>query len=371
MERTHPIVIANPKPFRLILRDNQDEWVCTTEQINNSTYDYVRLHRLTRFIDVDLYRPFTLGLGYDGSLILPFIEQYADVNLALDEFNRIIACCFVGGLYLEAVSPSDLSLGQIANCGYFRHERPFGESGELHRAFGEKAAGDLLNIRLYDPPQITSAEFEEAYSAGKDVLALAPTMSPTLLVTAFSYYLTAQHREALTHAWISVEQLVEVLWREKVVSVAKGGDIPKRRKFLESQQWSLAHRVELLFSLGVIGEDLYKHLNVARPERNDFQHNGAPPSKNAVKSALLGIADLLGLIAFSNGQSYDKTLITRYLSQSGLPRTPAIAPVRAEQVRRNTASHWRRIKPVPGFSEWDGDFETFEDIQLQRIDTGA
>ena len=126
MSEIQAVIIANPKPFRLILRDERDIWECSTEQVNRSTYNYVKLHRATRFIDVNLKRPFTLGLGYDGSLILPLIEDYANPNKALDEFNRVIAACFIGGLYIEAVSPSDLSFGHIANCGYYRHEHPLG-----------------------------------------------------------------------------------------------------------------------------------------------------------------------------------------------------------------------------------------------------
>jgi len=367
MSEIQAVIIANPKPFRLILRDESDTWECSTEQVNRSTYTYVKLHRATRFIDVNLKEPFTLGLGYDGSLILPLIEDYADPNKALDEFNRVIAACFIGGLYIEAVSPSDLSFGHIASCGYYRHEHPLGDNAELHRAIGEQGAGSFFTIKLYSPPQIMADDFESAYKVGNEVLALVPTLSPTLFTTAFTYYLTRQLRESLTHAWISIEQTVEHLWQEKIVENAKGGSIPKRRKFLESQQWNLAHRVELLFSLGVVDDDLYRHLNSARSERNEFQHTGKTPSQEAVKSALIAISRLLSLIADLKGHEYDERLITRYLDGENRPGSPMATVTNYKNVAEGSASHWRSLIPLPGFNEWEGEIETFDDIQLVKI----
>lgn len=367
MGERQAVIIANPKPFRLILRDESDTWECTTEQVNRSTYNYVKLHRATRFIDVNLTEPFTLGLGYDGSLILPLIKDYADPDKALDEFNRVIAACFIGGLYIEAVSPSDLSFGHLANCGYYRHEHPLGDNAELHRAIGEQGAGSFFTIKLYNPPQILADDFESSYRVGNEVLALVPTLSPTLFTTAFTYYLTGQLRESLTYAWISIEQTVEHFWQEKIVENAKGGSIPKRRKFLESQQWNLAHRVELLFSLGVLDDDLYRHLNSARSERNEFQHTGKTPSRDAAKSALIAVSGLLSLIATLKGHEYDKQLIIRYLDGEKRPGSSMATVTNYKNVAEGSASHWRSLIPLPGFSEWKDEIETYDDIQLIKI----
>ncbi len=364
MGNVHPIVIANPKPFRLILRDESDKWQCTTDQINSSNYNYVKLHRATRFIDVDLIEPFTLCLGYDGSLILPYLKEYADTNTALDEFNRIIAACFIGGLYIEAVSPNDLSLGHIANCGYYRHEYCFGDNAELHRAIGEKGAGSLYNIKLYSPPQILADDFESAYNVGSRILSLIPTLSPALLTTAFTYFLTSQFRESMTHAWISVEQIIENIWCEKVIEQTKDSSIPKRKKFLESQQWGFAHRIELLFTLNIIDEELYRDLNVARFERNAFQHTGKTPSREGVKSSLMAISKLLALVS----TGYDCQLITRYLAnENGRSNMPTIAMAKVDNLKETTVSHWRSPVRIPGFSKWETEFETYDDIQLKEL----
>ena len=61
-ERNHvPVVIGNYAPFRLVLREG-DSWEPTLEQINSRTFDYVKLSRLSCFIDIGI-APFSLGIG--------------------------------------------------------------------------------------------------------------------------------------------------------------------------------------------------------------------------------------------------------------------------------------------------------------------
>ena len=64
-----PIVIGNCRPFRIIERET-DNWNPTLEQINGKDYDYVKLNRMSTFIDIGI-APLSLGIGFDGSLILP------------------------------------------------------------------------------------------------------------------------------------------------------------------------------------------------------------------------------------------------------------------------------------------------------------
>lgn len=48
-----PVIIGNYAPFRLVLRDT-DTWSPTLEQINSREYDYVKLCRLSCFIDIGI-----------------------------------------------------------------------------------------------------------------------------------------------------------------------------------------------------------------------------------------------------------------------------------------------------------------------------
>mgnify|MGYP006977014348 FL=1 len=93
-----PILISNFKPFRLICRDKFDIWNPSLEQINKSTYDYVKLHRASKFFDANLPRKMPACLGFDGSLIFPFIEEFQNDDFVIEEFNRILASIFIGGV---------------------------------------------------------------------------------------------------------------------------------------------------------------------------------------------------------------------------------------------------------------------------------
>lgn len=66
-----PIVIGNCAPFRLVMRDT-DKWSPTLNEINTLTYDYIKLNRNSTNVDIEI-RPFSLIIGFDGSLILPYM----------------------------------------------------------------------------------------------------------------------------------------------------------------------------------------------------------------------------------------------------------------------------------------------------------
>lgn len=69
-----PVIIGNCAPFRLVNRKT-DKWEPTLEQINNRTYDYVKLCRLSMFIDVGI-KPYSIAVSFDGSLILPGLKNF-------------------------------------------------------------------------------------------------------------------------------------------------------------------------------------------------------------------------------------------------------------------------------------------------------
>lgn len=92
-----PVFKANYAPLRFVLRD-ADTWSPTLDEINGRTYNYVRLHRLSTFLDVGL-RPFSMGICFDGTLILPKVANVPDARTALSVFNRLLSELLVGGLY--------------------------------------------------------------------------------------------------------------------------------------------------------------------------------------------------------------------------------------------------------------------------------
>ena len=363
-----PILIANPRPFRLTLRTPDDSWSPSIEQINNASYDYVKLHRVTKFFDAEIAPPFPLCVGFDGSFILPAVPEYRTIDATLDEFNRIFASILVGGIYIESVDPEDLSQGEMTEFGYFRHTISRGGNGDLHKSLGNKDAGSASAIMLMDPPTILAAELEAAYREGASVLKVLDNVSPSLLVTGFTYFLKGQTRESLSHAWICIEQILDQMWRVRVIEEVKSSQIAKRKKFLESQQWSAAHKVELMYQKDLISENVYEKLSCARDARNHFIHRGSSPSRDAAKTALDGLVDLLKSASDHAGLSFKDERMRSYLKPQSAS-TPHTMVATARKVDWAKPLYWKAIAAIPGEEQWEGAFERFDDITLQPIES--
>src|ERR1035437_6897573 len=145
-----PVIVGNFLPFRLILRDT-DSWEHSLEQINHREYDYVKLCRLSSFIDIGI-APFSLGITFDGSLILPATEQFNNRSLALDKFNETLTFLLLGGIYCEAVQPTDISYGSLFFDGYLKIlGGGTGAQSKFHHAIQTKHVGTLDVIELLSP----------------------------------------------------------------------------------------------------------------------------------------------------------------------------------------------------------------------------
>lgn len=366
----NPILIANFKPFRLISRDKTDQWSPTLDEINTSTYDYVKLHRVSKFFDANLPKPMPACFGFDGSLIFPFIEEFKNVNLVVEETNRILASIFIGGIYVESISPLDISRGTMNIPGYYRHSSTHSCNSSFHHAIGERDAGSLASIKLLNPEIITANDIISAYKAGYKVLSKLPTLSPSLFIGSFTYYKNHQLREALAHAWISIEQILEFIWKIVIIENSKDNkfNIPKRKKFLESQQWNSSHKIEMLFQRELIDEKLYSSLSKARFARNNFIHKGITPSYEEAYSALLSIIILIEVASKLNKIDFAPNKLTQYLpnkTKSCIPQT-YISHKKTNHILN--VQYWRNIQVIPGDEKWVGDYESFPDITLRPIE---
>lgn len=364
-----PVLISNFKPFRLISRDKSDVWVPSLEEINSSTYDYVKLHRASKFFDAHLPKPMPACFGFDGSLIIPFIEEFKNVDLVVEEVNRILASVLLGGVYVESISPLDVSRGSMNVTGYYRHSSTHSSNSDFHRAIGECDAGSLASIRLIDPEILEADKVISAYNYGHKVLEKLPTLSPSLFISAFTYYKNHQLREALAHAWIGVEQILEFIWKETIVEDAKSVNIPKRRKFIESQQWSSAHKIEMLYQQGFIQKELYLILSKARSARNDFIHKGVTPSYIETHSALMSLIILVEVASKINEVDFNRSNLEQHLpdkSKLCIPQTYVPKKIKNEALN---VEYWRAIKLIPGDKGWEGNYESYPDIILSPIKT--
>ncbi|MCK4819403.1 hypothetical protein KA005_26760, partial [bacterium] len=360
-------LIANFKPFRLVSRDESDTWEPSLEQINSATYDYVKLHRASKFFNAHLPKPMPACFGFDGSLIFPFIKEFKNDDLAVEEVNRILASVFIGGVYVESISPLDVSRGSMNVTGYYRHSSTHSGNSDFHRAIGECDAGSLASIKLLEPEMITADKLISAYDNGHQVLEKLPTLSPSLFIGSFTYYKNHQLREALAHAWIGIEQILEFIWKATVVEDAKAVNIPKRRKFIESQQWNSAHKIEMLYQQDLIDEALYSSLSKARFARNVFIHKGLTPSYEDSHSALMSLIMLVEIASNLNEAGFSRENLEKHLTEQSktcIPQT-FVQPERCNDPL--DVKYWREIKVIPGDIHWVGDYESYPDITLTPI----
>ena len=366
-KETHiPIIIGNYSPFRLVLR-NEDIWQPTLEEINSISYNYVKLSRLSTFIDVGI-APFSLGIGFDGSLVLPAIPEFQSRDTAIAKFNETLGILVLGGIYCEAVQPTDISYGSLFFNGYVKqHGRSDGHNSSFHQAMKMRLIGTIDAIRLLNPNFVTVKELSIAYQIGKDHLSKAGKISPNLLLNGTSNYVKHQWTESLIFVWTAIEQLINIIWEGEIVSNVKNAkdSIDGRSKFLQDYRtWTTSTRIEMLYQKGIIKRRDYQLLNIARKSRNDFVHNGKPISEEKTRTALECLFRLISLKIsdYENALLLDTTFEMILKNQRGelFPKKTTFS--------KDEISHWLAIPPLPGDNNWNlGDYEIIEELVLKPI----
>lgn len=361
-----PVIIGNYAPFRLVLRDT-DSWTPTLEQINSREYDYVKLCRLSCFIDIGI-APFSLGISFDGSLVLPASADFRTRESALDKFNETLGVLLLGGIYSEAVQPTDISFGTLFFDGYVKqHNGGTGHEASFHKAIQTKYVSTLDVISLLEPKKILNTELEEAYKKGKEHFSKLDKLSPSLLLNGTSNYVKHQWGEGLIFLWTSVEQVVNIIWTKEIIKneIENDAVIEGRSKFLKDfRTWTTSTKIELLYQKGFLKTDQYKLLNKARKSRNDFVHNGKELTKENVKCALDGLFKLISLVisSYQNPDLLNDTLETIYKNQRGdlIPKKTKFS--------KEEVTHWLSMPPLPGDNGWsDKEYEIIEDLVLKPL----
>lgn len=364
---THiPVIIGNYAPFRLILRDH-DIWNPSLKEINNGEYDYVKLCRMSSFVDVGIY-PFSMGISFDGSLVLPATKEFTNKESALEKFNETLGFLLLGGVYSEAVQPSDISYGSLFVDGYLRQTgRGLGHQAIFHQAIQTKCAGSLDVIQLADPKTIRVNEIENAYKVGKEYFVKIKGFSPNILLYGTSHYVRHQWNESLIFLWTSIEQILDIIWRKEIIgdSKNKGLDIDGRIKLLEDYRtWTTSAKIELLYQRGFILAEHYKHLNVARKSRNSFVHGGSKISKLQVKSALDGLFILLSMFisSYKDSSLFEQTIETIENNLRG-DILPSKKVFDIDEIK-----YWRYLPPLPGDKNWGNEkYEVIDELVLKPI----
>lgn len=359
-----PIIIGNCRPFRIIERET-DNWNPTLEQINRNEYDYVKLNRMSTFIDIGL-APLSLGIGFDGSLVLPATKDFSTKENSLEKFNQTLGILLLGGIYSESVQPDNVSYGLLTFDGYNKING--GSSGLIagfHKSIRTKLVGTRDSISLLNPVSISIDEIQKAYKKGKAIIDKIPNLSPNMLLDGTSNYVSNQWSESLVFLWTSIEQLINQIWGKEIINKEIDGTIEGRKTFLKDfRTWTTSTRIEVLFQKGVIPIEVYKLLNLARKTRNDFIHNGKQLNKEKVDNALVGLFELVSLIVsdYKSINELSETLNVIIKNQRG-----ELFPKKA-RLEKGEVTHWLEIPPLPGDSHWgDKEYEIIEDLLLKPL----
>jgi hypothetical protein len=359
-----PIITANFKPFRLVQRGTGDSWSPTLHQINDRTYDYVKLHRMSTYLDVGI-APLSMGICFDGTLVLPATPELREIPKALALFNRTLSELAVGGVYCEAVQPDDIGYGSLTLHGYTRLlGGGGGASASLHKAARTKHIGTIDVIRLLNPEVIDQAELERAFSAGRKRLQQLDGIPREQLLYAITYYVKGQWAESLIHAWTTTERIIEIAWASHVCNAALASS-KKRKQFLNDHRtWTSSAKLEVLFQKGLLPINTYEKLDVARKARNAFAHQGVVPARQAALEALAGGLELASLCT----TGFQDTTTFKHVVELAASRCRTELYPTKTQFSTSEVSHWLSLPPVPGFKEWGSEpFEIIEEICLKEL----
>ena len=358
-----PVIIGNGAPFRLVYRKG-DLWQPSLQEINERTYDYVKLNRMSTYIDIGI-NPFSMGIGFDGSLILPAIDNFASREKALEKFNQTLGILLLGGVYSEAISPIEVSYGTLTLDGYVKFHGGSGLISNFHKSIRSKIVSSLDVIKLLSPQTITIEELEKAYFEGKNIFDKISNLSPGMLLNGTSKYVKHEWADSLIFLWTSIEQVINVLWTENLLKVKTDVVVEGRMDFLKDYRtWTSSNKIELLYQKNIIPIEVYKLLNKARKVRNDFIHNGKSLDEMSVTPALEGLFKLISIILsnYSDSSLLDSVIETIYSNKRG-----DLFPKRNTHDKEEL-SHWMPLPPLPGDKDWgDKPYEIIDDLMLRPL----
>lgn len=366
-EKSVPIIIASVNPFRLVRRDGDDTFTSTYDEINNRTYDYVKLSRMSTYLDVGLRRPFSMAVSFDGSFIVPALPEFRNLDIVTELFNNTLGKLLLGGIYVEAVSPNDVGKGQLYFNGYFFSWDAPGPTARFHSQLRSKFLSIVDLPVLLRPPSLYVEELHTAFVEGSAIAAKIPTLSLPILVRGITNLISHQWAEALINLWSSVEQVISHIWEQHVINpISTQSKVPGRLDALKDHRsWTAATQIELLTQRKFIDTETNRLLSIARKARNEFVHKATNPDQKQTQAAAESLFRLISrtLTNFKRASTL-KGLIKVYKSHDKL-----LTDLSSSRKKLGEPEAWLAIPPVPGSIGWgDKPFETFEDIQLKIIE---
>lgn len=350
-----PIIIAYSRPSRMVVLNEKDKWKVTLEQINNREYDYVKLHRLTTSFDIGIGLPFCLHVGFNGAFVLPDLPKFRPIENVLEQYNKFIGKLLLGGIYYEAIIPSELDHGVLNNTGYFRgHGVPDRSLAQIQATIQSKIASPIHSIDLLDPEFLEANELHQAYKKGNGIANQIKNLSPELVLKGTSAFVERAWAEALSNLWMGVEQVIAFLWKEHLISKVDKGDVPisGRREFLkDTRTWTTSTMLELLFHKGVVNGAIYALLNKARKARNALVHRGMTPKREDAEAALDGLFRLIAKICYGS-EKYFEEMVNRYKTMDPITKREANYERGPISVKEAGGIWLGPLPSIPGDGSW-------------------
>lgn len=366
-EQSVPVIVASVNPFRLVKRHASDVFASTYEEINSGTYNYVKLSRMSTYLDVGLPKPFSMAISFDGSFIVPALPEFRNLDVAVDLFNNVLGKLLLGGVYFEAVSPNDIGRGQLYFNGYFSSWDGRGPTAKFHSQMRSKFLSIVDLPILLKPPSLLAEDLHKAFAEGSSVAEKIPTLSLPILVRGVTHLINHEWAESLINLWSNVEQVIAHIWAKYIVlPISAEGKIPGRIDALKDHRsWTASTQIELLSQRKFIDTETQRLLSIARKVRNDFVHNATNPTKEQTQAAAEGLFRLISrtITDFKRVSSL-KGLLNVYKSHDKLE-----TDLNASRKKIGAVEAWLAIPPIPGSVGWgDKPYETFDDIQLKIIE---
>jgi len=166
-----------------------------------------------------------------------------------------------------------------------------------------------------------------------------------------------------------MELILEKIWVRRAVDGTQVAGIKKqrRRPFLsDTRTWSSSTRIELLWQIGVLTDDIYAFVDKARAARNAFIHSAKACAPEDARSAIDSVLSLIEIIAASGGLLFKRSTLMHMLDESTEHFRSPIADEQGRLLIEPTL--WRYPDPAPGFDDWgDRPFEKRPEIQLRPL----
>jgi len=355
-----PVIIVATAPFTTVIFDEADTLGATLDQINNNTYDHLKICRSTMSIDgyIPEMNQIKIGVivGYTGSFLYPMMRGVTKRSV-INSVNKVLLRLMFGGIVFESVSPDDVGFGSVYKTGYYlAGGGARGKNYSFLNALQFRSASNFDTIQLIEPRTYTKDQFHSAITKGSVVVEKIPQINASMFLDGITHYSKYQLPSALVFLWSTTEALISRIWTDKIVSNGKG--ITGRKEFIESNVWQSAFKAEVLFQTGYIDDKLYSQLNEARVARNRLSHRGEAPTLEQCERALEATFALLSLIvtAFDRDNEF-AGLVASFKTQHA-PRTGPLEP-----------QFWREIPAVPGDEKWgDKPYSRHPEIELKPIE---